>query len=187
MVDRRRERVVDVEAGGIAGRIDGANRENTTASPGDVEVNPQPVTSNPITPLESATVSWAFLVCISISSTVVRTPHNSLVSQPSRMRPWSLFTSCPGSGGSSVRQSFWHPRARSGLAHLQHHGLIRDVVDLLHRHHVVCCLPPRLECRMRTQVGLRSFGALGATHSPDRLPASEGPPASPNPRGAACG
>jgi hypothetical protein len=44
-----------------------------------------------------------------------------------------------------------------------------------------------LQPDQRTQVGLRSFGALGATHSPDRLPASESPPASPNPRGAACG
>src|SRR5712691_8217596 len=59
MVDRRRERVVQVEACGIACRIDGAkstapNRENTTASPGEVEVNPQPVTSNAIIPVRKS-------------------------------------------------------------------------------------------------------------------------------------
>src|SRR5712691_306173 len=59
MVDRRRERVVQVEACGIACRIDGAkstapNRENTTASPGEVEVNPQPVTSNAISPVRKS-------------------------------------------------------------------------------------------------------------------------------------
>src|SRR5712691_9600536 len=59
MVDRRRERVVQVEACGIACRIDGAkstapNRANTTASPGEVEVNPQPVTSNAIIPVRKS-------------------------------------------------------------------------------------------------------------------------------------
>src|SRR5215831_16619325 len=45
-------------------------------------------------------------------------------------------------------------------------------------------LPRRPEWRMGTQVGLRSFGG---NHSPDTLLSSESPPASPNPRGAACG
>jgi hypothetical protein len=62
MVDRRRERVVHVEAGGIAGRIDGAKSRERNGFAKGRRGNPQPVTSNPIIPVREHKRVMAYLV-----------------------------------------------------------------------------------------------------------------------------